>query len=401
MSWSFPVTPAPEQEANYPALGFVPCPGDHPTASRVANDVRQTATALSDICHILNGTGHGDEWRGLAADAFRETFHDDFRPKVEAARDSFRTAAALASWAEYMPEAQEQARELEARAHEAQTALSALPAPKPVLGLPDGSGDEEDEEAEAERRRIERDREHGEQLLEQLRREARNLADDFREFGEDIADRIGEAIDIAPNKPGWLSGIADAIGGLMDAITDLPGNLLDAAAGLLADIGAWLVEHAAAIAAIGDVLAVVSTITGLAAAGLAGIGLFFPPRCSRREPSPRPPPGSLSPRSPSTGPPRWRVRTCRCAPSPRTSSAPYRSPGRSGPVDSSCAPSPRAGGANLLSGAALADSVLGTMENPSALQYFVPDGPRQWGQLGLGPGQSLLIGFENAWEANT
>ncbi|MEV7842327.1 hypothetical protein AB0O77_34790, partial [Streptomyces albidoflavus] len=73
--------PDPALDTKFPAIGFAPCPGDLRTAERVAKIVRKTARALSDIAHVLNGTGRG-EWRGKAAEAFREQFDEDFRPKV-------------------------------------------------------------------------------------------------------------------------------------------------------------------------------------------------------------------------------------------------------------------------------------------------------------------------------
>ncbi|WP_425336650.1 putative T7SS-secreted protein [Streptomyces profundus] len=138
MSWSLPAAPSPEQEADYPALGFVPCPGDEPTATGIAQDVRQTATTLSDIVFLLSGTAGPGQWRGRSAEAFRESFDDDFRPKVEAARDSFAVAAsALEDWSRYMPGAQNRARNLEIEAREAANrgGRSALPhTGEPVRG---------------------------------------------------------------------------------------------------------------------------------------------------------------------------------------------------------------------------------------------------------------------------
>ncbi|RMI37200.1 hypothetical protein [Streptomyces triticirhizae] len=44
----------------------------------------------------------------------------------------------------------------------------------------------------------------------------------------------------------------------------------------------------------------------------------------------------------------------------------------------------------------LMDSIVGTVEDPSALRYFIPTDGRQTGQMFL-PGGPLIIGFENAW----
>ncbi|MEU4932755.1 WXG100 family type VII secretion target [Streptomyces yokosukanensis] len=104
---------------DFPGLGFVPCPGDATTADDVAKTVRRTAKALDEICQVLHGTGAGD-WRGKAAEAFREKFDDEFRPRMDDARDSFQDAAtALEDWAGYMERKRKDAVRLEAQAAEA------------------------------------------------------------------------------------------------------------------------------------------------------------------------------------------------------------------------------------------------------------------------------------------
>jgi hypothetical protein len=268
MNWSLPVTPSPEQEADYPALGFVPCPGDEPTATRVAEIVRETATALDDICYLLNSRTGRDQWRGQTAEAFRESVEDDFRPKVEAARDSFTIAAtALEDWADYMAESQDQARRLETEAQEAQSALDVLPAAAPV----DHSEEEEEEgeEAAEERRTAAADRERTQQQLDSARSQAETLAADYTEYGEQIADRLDSAIDIAPNKPGWLSSIGDSLGYVVDAVEAVAESALD-------DIGQWIREHAARLASVGDFLWVISTIYTNVSYLLRGVARFVP-----------------------------------------------------------------------------------------------------------------------------
>ena len=45
---------------DFPALGFVPCPGDHAVAADVARTVRRTAKALVEVCQVLHGTELAD-----------------------------------------------------------------------------------------------------------------------------------------------------------------------------------------------------------------------------------------------------------------------------------------------------------------------------------------------------
>jgi uncharacterized protein YukE len=153
--------PDPAADARFPAIGFCPCPGNQKDATQVAEIVRRTARALRDIAHVLNGTGRGD-WKGKTAEAFRERFQDDFRPKVNDARDSFSDAAqALEDWATYMRERQAYAERLESQAQDAkdkvaglQRELDRMP-PKP--GLVDRLSDETHKEKE-KRERQEADR---------------------------------------------------------------------------------------------------------------------------------------------------------------------------------------------------------------------------------------------------
>ncbi|MFE0201973.1 hypothetical protein [Streptomyces sp. NPDC058985] len=72
---------------DFPALGFVPCPGDHAAVDKDSDSIRHTVVALGEIKKVLDGAAKGD-WRGKAAIAFRELLDDDFRPKVVDAYDS-------------------------------------------------------------------------------------------------------------------------------------------------------------------------------------------------------------------------------------------------------------------------------------------------------------------------
>ncbi|MFE1035016.1 putative T7SS-secreted protein [Streptomyces sp. NPDC058807] len=67
----------------FPALEFVPCPGDPQTSKHVANIVQRTAKALDEISDALHGTDEAD-WKGRHANAFREQF-DDTSPRTSPA----------------------------------------------------------------------------------------------------------------------------------------------------------------------------------------------------------------------------------------------------------------------------------------------------------------------------
>ncbi|UCM90428.1 hypothetical protein [Streptomyces marincola] len=164
----------PGQEADYPALGFVPCPGDQPVAAQIARNVREAAATLGTVLGLLDSVVPPGEWRGRPAAALKG-FERGFRPKVAAAREAFAAVAdVLEDWADHMREAQQDARALEA-------------------------------EARAARERP---------GLDAVRARARALAADYDTYGAFVAERLGEAGDAAPDKPGWLTGLARDIDGL-------------------------------------------------------------------------------------------------------------------------------------------------------------------------------------------
>ncbi|WP_240662220.1 putative T7SS-secreted protein [Streptomyces sp. WAC 06738] len=137
--------------ADYPTLGFVPCPGDYETAKDTAATVRRTSDALGEICRVLEGAGEGD-WRGKAADAFRALLADDFRPKVQDAYSAFSTArTVLTDWAENIDRRQRAAARLEDEAAELKRAADAEAARE----------EEKDEEGEGARGLRARGRDRG------------------------------------------------------------------------------------------------------------------------------------------------------------------------------------------------------------------------------------------------
>ncbi|MFE0820535.1 putative T7SS-secreted protein [Streptomyces sp. NPDC058847] len=238
---------------SFPALGFVPCPGDQSTADDVAKTVRRTAKALDEISQVLHGTGVGD-WKGKAAEVFREKFDDEFRPRMDDARDSFRDAATiLEDWAAYMETKQADAVRLEARAAEVDEQLSKARTKADKLKQADG--DEKDtldhkgkvQEAgrEANARSLE---------LEEIRRQGREMAGNYQAYGKEIADRLKSAMEIAPNEPGMWDRLGDAIADLGEALADLPGQVGE----LLADVGEWIKSHADWITVAASVIGVVA-----------------------------------------------------------------------------------------------------------------------------------------------
>lgn len=238
---------------DFPALGFVPCPGDRTVADEVAKTVRRTAKALVEICQVLHGTGVGD-WEGKAAEAFREKFDDEFRPRMDDARDSFSDAAtALADWAAYMERKQTAAMKLEAEAAEINRQLSQAHDKAEKLKKVDGDtkGTEEHEEKLQGANRAVNTKELE---LEELRRKGRRMAYAWQAYGKEIAERLKKAMDIAPNEPGVWDKLGDAISGLGKALADLP----DQVGELLSGIGEWIKAHADWITVAASVIGVIA-----------------------------------------------------------------------------------------------------------------------------------------------
>lgn len=238
---------------NFPALGFVPCPGDQTMADDVAKTVRRTAKALVEISEVLHGTGVGD-WKGKAAEVFREKFDDEFRPRMDDARDSFcDTATVLEDWAAYMETKQAEAARLEDQAAKVNEQLGK------AHSIADKLKDADDEKKTTQDHKdaiqgADRAVNAKEHELEKLRRRGRRLAGNYQEYGKEIADRLKSAMNIAPNEPGMWDKLGDAIADLGEAIADLPGQVGE----LLSDIGDWIKSHADWITVAASVIGVIA-----------------------------------------------------------------------------------------------------------------------------------------------
>ncbi|MGW2765202.1 hypothetical protein [Streptomyces sp. NPDC001275] len=407
-AWTSPTQTSPLRR-RFKALEFVPCPGDPRTAKHVADIVQRTAKSLDEISQVLHGTGKGD-WRGRHAEAFRAQFEDDFRPKVDKAKQSFGKAAkALTGWAETMPEWQRKAELLESRAQDAQDAirrakerLAGLP-PKPLLDLPPK------DEAEALKQvRMEKGRSAAELAastaqsdLDRVRAEARKLASDYDLEGRAVARRLDKAMNIAPNEPGALEKLGDALVSIGKILSNLDDIVAEAVSAAVADAVKWLSEHANSIAALGDVLAAISGMLGAislvilliapvtgplapefaAVAGTLGVasGAFAL--------------GALGLHATARAVGGETVVSNRTLAQDALGVLPFGGAfkGVSRVVAASRA-------ADAASNFGLVDSVAASIADPTTLGYFAPTDGRQTLEAVL-PGGGLLVAFENAWKA--
>ncbi|WBB59108.1 hypothetical protein O7599_26410 [Streptomyces sp. WMMC500] len=406
------------QPADFSSLGFMPCPGDLRGAENVAGVVRRTARALSEISHVLHGTGPGD-WKGKAAEAFREKFEDDFRPKMDEARDSFGMAAtALEGWAEYMRVQQATARRLEREAEDAERELSkalrkldsATDDDEPSdSGSPDRyrqastAGDKPDRAREEEQRREAQGAvDDASVRLEDVRRRARSLADDYRAEGHAVANRLRGAMEIAPDEPGLFDKIGDTISDLSGSFGEYLETVTEGIAKLADDVVQWVEDHAANIAAVGDVFAAVSAVFGAISTALyiATAATKIPHLALAAAAFGNVAEGTATLAFAAHG----LARLAGADVSDRTlaqdaaGAIPFGANVRFvGNTGRAIADSRHAAGASMLG---LLDSWAGLKENPEVFGNFIPQSNRQKAQMFLpGGGGVMLVGLENAWKS--
>ncbi|MFC8131270.1 putative T7SS-secreted protein [Streptomyces sp. NPDC057302] len=237
---------APKIE-DFPTLEFIPCPGHHDAVDKVADSIREAATALGEIRRVLRGADDGD-WRGKAAIAFRELLDDEFRPKVEDAFDSFDGAkGVIQGWADYMKDKQKVARGLEREAAEA----------KSVDEKEKAKGDgKKGDSSGAERTKSS----SGATIdpVEEVRKRARALHANYEAEGRNAAKRLRDAIGIAPDEPGFWESLGDFIGDVLDKIGDSLAWVHDQLIELLGKLAPLL-------DLIGDIAGLLSAVTGLLA----------------------------------------------------------------------------------------------------------------------------------------
>jgi hypothetical protein len=265
---------------DFPALGFVPCPGDQESMDAVARTFRNTSEVLAQVNAVLTGADEG-EWRGETARAFREMLRDDFQPKD--ALQSFSDAhRAICDWVDEMADHQQRADALEADAaaalddrDAARTALEGLP-PEPGPLDPEPETDEEreqrDREAE-EREGHEKEYQVADAALEELRGRARTLQEDYDAAGGDIADRLRDAMDLAPNEPGFWSSLADAVGDFTDGMSDMFDEFTSGLIDILTTLAPILSNLATITGLLGTICGWLAFVPGLQFLGPWALGL--------------------------------------------------------------------------------------------------------------------------------
>ncbi|MGP4113530.1 WXG100 family type VII secretion target [Streptomyces sp. 4N509B] len=232
--------------SDFPALGFIPCPGDPDAMDAIVSAFSDTSNRLEEVCSVLTGADEG-EWRGLTAIAFREVLDGDLRPKVDDAHQSFSDAhRALANWLDRMREDQATADSIEADAaaakadmEAAQTLLDGMPPDTRNEDPPEDESDEDRQQREDDeqaRGDAESDFRVAEAALQEFRDRATTLKENYEDYAGDVADQLRDAMDIAPNEPGFFGRMAEAVAGFVDSMMDFIADLGDAIIAVLGQL---------------------------------------------------------------------------------------------------------------------------------------------------------------------
>lgn len=369
----------------YPALGFNPAPGNIHAVELVAQDVADAHAALKTAHDTLTKANtKGGAWQGEAAKAFAEKTQS-LPELLTTATDSFEKAkSALQTWASQLPVLQDRAREYEARAEEARKRLEeAKNSPDiefAIHRLPDDASLPNAlrrHEAAVQRLR------NAEEDVRAIISDAERLMAEHKKLAENLMSTLGQAGEAAPDKPDVLDKVLDGVQDLVSDLKDLAG-----------EVEKWVQKNAEAIAAVGDALAMASTIVGLAGLALTETGIGVPLSAVAT---------SLSYMALVT---HSTAKLAGADVDPMTLVADGLGMA-SGGLGSSALKTGNATaktvnltkkGEKAVTLGLAGDTFADLPEDPSSLEYFIPKNSRQAGKS-LIPGGGLLVAFENAWES--
>ena len=185
----------------YPNLGFDPCPGDVNGYRALADYAGRSASTLAEAEQTLASAG-SDQWRGQAANAFRDHVHADVLPLARRASDSVsRAASALRSFARTLEQLQQEAAALNKAAgpwHDQRTAAltaaklpSAASAPYPSSVPP------------AQRTQLQ----EADASLTSITTRANDIHTRYTAAVQATAGQLDQAGNMAPHPPGLFSSL--------------------------------------------------------------------------------------------------------------------------------------------------------------------------------------------------
>ncbi|MFJ9617033.1 putative T7SS-secreted protein [Streptomyces noursei] len=254
-----------EDNGNFPGLRFNPAPGVPQAVSDLVEDLNRAQKNITSASETLHNIGDGD-WTGTAAEAFRAKTRA--LPKLlDDAGKSFELAhGVLQKWQNQLGAMQSKAHAYEAEAKTARKRAERAEGNEDLQIFRDGGIGMTDAEAEeANKRYTAAINELGaaREELAGIISSAQSIRSQHEELAGTVATVLKVAGEQAPKEPGFFD---DLLSGLQ--------KLVKARELILNELGRWVKEHANAIAAIGDVLSTISTVTGVIGLVLDGA---FPP----------------------------------------------------------------------------------------------------------------------------
>ncbi|ANZ16523.1 hypothetical protein O1L44_11405 [Streptomyces noursei] len=250
-----------EDNGNFPGLQFNPAPGVPQAVSDLVEDLNRAQKNITSASETLHNIGDGD-WTGTAAEAFRAK--TQALPKLlDDAGKSFELAhGVLQKWQNQLGAMQSKAHAYEAEAKTARKRAERAERNDDLnLFRFGGIGMTDEEAADAKQRYSAALNELGtaREELSGIVSSANNIRSQHEELAGTVASVLKLAAEQAPKEPGFFDNLKN---GLEQLVKDHEA--------LFHAVGRWAQEHANAIAAIGDVLSTLSTLTGL-------VGFCFPP----------------------------------------------------------------------------------------------------------------------------
>ncbi|MER6046134.1 putative T7SS-secreted protein [Streptomyces sp. NPDC001793] len=239
-----------ENNGSFPGLQFNPAPGRVQAVQDVLDDLGRANKDIRSAMDVVVGIHNGSSWAGEAAEGFREKTAC-LPGMLATAGLSFQKATeALTVWHSQLETMQSRAGQHEQAAKAARERADRA-SKNPNLGLlGDGSLNlaelVSDEQIERHNRAVEElDAANAE--LEGIISRAGGIRTQHEELAGTVAAVLKDAGEQAPDAPG-----------LLDSLKNLAMSVLT----FQNELGSWIKKHANAIAAIGDVLSLVSTTIG-------------------------------------------------------------------------------------------------------------------------------------------
>ncbi|MFG2223783.1 putative T7SS-secreted protein [Streptomyces sp. NPDC048644] len=251
-----------EDNGHFSGLQFNPAPGVPQAVNDLVGDLSRAHKNLTSASDTMRGINDGSCWTGEAAEGFRAK--TGTLPKLlDTAGKSFEKAhGALNSWHSDLGTLQAKASSYESEAKAARKRAEKAESDPDLDIFRDGGIGMTDDQLEVAKTRYSNavaEMNAARSQLAGIIKRAETLRSQHEELAAAAASALSDAGEQAPDKPGMFDSLLNGLKDLAKGIADLS-----------RDIGQWVKEHANAIAAIGDVFATISTVTGL-------IGMVFPP----------------------------------------------------------------------------------------------------------------------------